>query len=224
MPVSELCEQHHLQPTVFYRWQRQLFEQGAAAFQSNPNREATQLKQKIGKLEEKVAKKNEVLGELMEAHIELKKKSWGRMKTGWRRKTLRNEVVDFVHHWVPKVPISQQKMLKRIGIGSSKFYDWEQRYGQDNRHNASLPRKWWLADWEKEAIVNYYDQHPDEGYRSLSYQMLDEEVVAVSPSSVYRVLKNAGRLKKWDTKPSQKGTGFQQPESHMSIGILTYPI
>ena len=73
VPVSELCEQHHLQPTVFYRWQRQLFEQGAAAFQSNPNREATQLKQKIGKLEEKVAKKNEVLGELMEAHIELKK-------------------------------------------------------------------------------------------------------------------------------------------------------
>lgn len=147
------------------------------------------------------------------------------MKTGWRRKTLRNEVVDFVHHWVPKVPISQQKMLKRIGIGSSKFYDWEQRYGQDNHHNASLPRKWWLADWEKEAIVNYYDQHPNDGYRSLSYQMLDEEVVAVSPSSVYRVLKNAGRLKKWATKPSQKGTGFQQPEKphqhwHIDVSYL----
>ena len=71
--VSELCEQHHLQPTVFYRWQRQLFEQGAAAFQSNPSREASQLKQKIEQLEEKVAKKNEVLGELMEDHIALKK-------------------------------------------------------------------------------------------------------------------------------------------------------
>jgi len=148
------------------------------------------------------------------------------MKTGWRRKTLRNEVVDFVHHWVPRIPINQQQILRRIGIGSSKFYDWEQRYDQDNRHNASLPRKWWLADWEKEAIVNYYDQHPDEGYRSLSYQMLDEEVVAVSPSSVYRVLKNAGRLKKWaTTKPSQKGKGFQQPEKthehwHIDVSYL----
>jgi len=73
VPVSELCDQHHLQPTVFYRWQRQLFEQGAAAFQSSPNRETNQLKQKIGKLEEKVTRKNEVLGELMEAHIALKK-------------------------------------------------------------------------------------------------------------------------------------------------------
>ena len=72
-PVSELCEQHHLQPTVFYRWQRQLFEQGATAFQRSPNRETSQLKQKIEKLEEKVARKNEVLGELMEDHIALKK-------------------------------------------------------------------------------------------------------------------------------------------------------
>ena len=147
------------------------------------------------------------------------------MKTGWRRKELRNEVVDFVHGWVPRVPINQREMLKQIGIGSSKFYDWEQRYGQDNRHNASLPRKWWLADWEKDAIVKYHDQHSDEGYRSLSYQMLDEEVVAVSPSSVYRVLKNAGRLKKWATKPSQKGKGFQQPEKphqhwHIDISYL----
>ena len=134
------------------------------------------------------------------------------MKKSWHKKTQRNEVVDFVHHWAPRVPVTQQQMLKRIGIGSSKFYDWEQRYGQDNQHNANLPRKGWLADWEKEAIVQYHDQHLDDGYRSLSYQMLDEEVVAVSPSSVYRVIKGAGRLKKWTSKPSRKGKGFQQPE------------
>jgi transposase-like protein len=73
VPVSDLCDQYQLHPTVFYRWQRQLFEQGAAAFQNDEKREVTQLKKKIEKLESKVATKNEVLGELMEAHIALKK-------------------------------------------------------------------------------------------------------------------------------------------------------
>ncbi|MDX9865094.1 MAG: transposase [Anaerolineaceae bacterium] len=73
VPVSDLCDQYQLHPTVFYRWQRQLFEQGAAAFQNDEKREVVQLKKKIEKLESKVVTKNEVLGELMEAHIALKK-------------------------------------------------------------------------------------------------------------------------------------------------------
>ena len=72
-PVSEICDQHQLQPTVFYRWQQQLFESGAAAFQSEQNREISKLKRQIDQLEEKVTKKNEVLGELMEEHVALKK-------------------------------------------------------------------------------------------------------------------------------------------------------
>ena len=71
--VSQICEENQLQPTVFYRWQRQFFEQGAAAFKNDQDKERTRLEKKIASLEEKVAKKNEVLGELMEAHIELKK-------------------------------------------------------------------------------------------------------------------------------------------------------
>jgi transposase len=72
-PVSEICDQYDLQPTVFYRWQKQLFEKGASAFENNQDRTEKRLKQKIENLEEKIIKKNEVLGELMEAHIELKK-------------------------------------------------------------------------------------------------------------------------------------------------------
>jgi len=73
IPVSELCERHQLQPTVFYRWQRQLFEKGAVAFQSGQDREAKRLKQKVAQLEAKVTRKNEVLSELMEEHVALKK-------------------------------------------------------------------------------------------------------------------------------------------------------
>jgi len=67
-----------------------------------------------------------------------------------------------------------------------------------------------LEEWEKEAIIQYYYKHPLEGYRRLSYMMLDENIVAVSPSSVYRVLKTA-ELLKVKTSISKKGTGFQQP-------------
>jgi len=78
-PVSEICEEQDLQPSVFYRWQKQFFEEGSAAFQSQ-NSEKTQitkLKQKVAVLERKLQTKNEVLSELMEEHVQLKKKSGG---------------------------------------------------------------------------------------------------------------------------------------------------
>ncbi len=71
--VSELCDQYQLQPTVFYRWQKQFFEKGSLAFEGGKGGETAALKRTITKLEEKIAVKNEVLGELMEDHIELKK-------------------------------------------------------------------------------------------------------------------------------------------------------
>jgi len=80
-----------------------------------------------------------------------------------------------------------------------------------NEHNGRIPRDFWLEDEERTAIVAYHDTHPLEGYRRLTYMMLDHDIVAVSPSTVYRVLKDAGRLdRKWN-KPSRKGTGFVQP-------------
>lgn len=86
------------------------------------------------------------------------------------------------------------------------------RYGNENQHNAPIPRWFWLEDNEKEAVLAYYANHPEEGYRRLSYMMLDEDIAAVSPSSVYRVLTGAGKLRKWPQKPSGKGKGFQQPQ------------
>jgi transposase InsO family protein len=72
-------------------------------------------------------------------------------------------------------------------------------------------RDWWLQEWEKEAIINYHDRHPLDGYRRLTFMMLDDNVVAVSPASVYRVLKQARRLDRRRFSPSKKGTGFVQP-------------
>jgi transposase InsO family protein len=81
-----------------------------------------------------------------------------------------------------------------------------------NEHNGWVPRDFWLQEWEKQAIINFHWNNPLEGYRRLSFMMLDADVVAVGPSSVWRVLSQAGLLRKWTGKASRKGTGFEQPE------------
>ena len=72
-PVSEVCEELGLQPTVFYRWQKEFFENGAAAFQPNNRGLPTAERQRIEKLEKKIQTKDEVPAELMAEHIALKK-------------------------------------------------------------------------------------------------------------------------------------------------------
>jgi len=123
----------------------------------------------------------------------------------------RDEVIDYVRTWADKTELKVRQLVGWIGIDRSKYYQWRQRYGQVNEHNAWIPRDSWLADWEKQAIVAYFQNHPLEGYRRLTYMLMDADVVAVSPASVYRVLKAAGLLGRWNGKPSSKGKGFVQP-------------
>jgi len=98
-----------------------------------------------------------------------------------------------------------------IGLATSKWHSWKHRYGKANEHNAWIPRDHWLEEAEKQAIIDFHALFPLEGYRRLTFMMLDADVVACSPSSVYRVLKGAGLLERHNTKPSTKGTGFVQP-------------
>jgi len=75
-PVSDLCDQYGIHPTLFYRWQKEFFENGHAAFDHHGKRRkaAADVKdRKIAALEEKLQRKNEVLAELMEEHVQLKK-------------------------------------------------------------------------------------------------------------------------------------------------------
>ena len=128
---------------------------------------------------------------------------------------MRDQIVDFVRRWSEKTEIGAARFIGWLGVTSSKFYDWRDRYGKVNEHNGWVPRDFWLDDWEKKAIVDFHMKNPLEGYRRLTFMMLDREIVAVSPSSVWRVLGQAGLLAKWNGKESKKGTGFEQPlEAH----------
>jgi len=134
-------------------------------------------------------------------------------------------VIDYLRVWHEKTEIAACQLVKWLGISQSKYFDWRQRYGQVNEHNSWIPRDHWLTDEEKRTILEFWDANPLEGYRRLSYMLIDRDLVAASSSSVYRVLRDAGVLKRTTSSPSQKGTGFTQPASvhehwHLDISYL----
>ena len=142
-----------------------------------------------------------------------KKRKWGTLNSVWVRPDLRDQIVDSVRERAAQTELPAKQLMAWIGISTSKFFDWKRRYGEVNEHNALVPRDHWLEDWEKQAIVNFYQAHPDDGYRRVTYMMMDVDVVAASPSTVYRVLSQADVLRRWEIKPSKKGKGFTQPSS-----------
>jgi len=116
-----------------------------------------------------------------------------------------------VRCWSNKTEIALSRFIAWLAIAPSKYYDWKSRYGKANEHNAWIPRDFWVEDWEKQAILNFYADHTTDGYRRVAFMMLDADLVAVSPSTVYRVLANAGVLGSWNRGPTGKGKGFLQP-------------
>ena len=121
---------------------------------------------------------------------------------------LRDRIVDFVRERAEQTELPALRLVGWIGIGASTFFDWKRRDGQVNEHNAWAPRGHWLEDWEKQASIDFYPSHPDDGYRRVTDMMMDADIVAASPSSVYRVLSQAGALRRWAAKPGKKGKDF----------------
>ena len=123
----------------------------------------------------------------------------------------RDAVVDFVCNLSERTELPTQRVVGWIGIARAKFYDWQDRYGKANEHNAKVPRDHWLTDDERGRIIAFQQQFPLEGYRRLTFMMLDRDVVAVSPTTTWRVLTAAGLLARWNKGPTKKGTGLFQP-------------
>lgn len=131
-------------------------------------------------------------------------------------------MIDYVSKWTVRADLPAKQLLGWIGLPTSKYHLWRQHYGRPHAHNSHIPRDGWLDAWEKQAIIDYHRRFPLEGYRRLTYMMLDQDIVAVSPTSVYRVLKGAGLLDRNRWAPSKKGKGFVQPvgpHEHWHIDI-----
>jgi len=103
----------------------------------------------------------------------------------------RDAIMDFIAHWSERTEIRALQLVSWIGLSRSKFYSWRDRYGKANEHNALVPRDHWLDPWEKVAIYQPPSPVPAGRLPPADFMMLDRGLVAVSPSSTYRVLKAA---------------------------------
>jgi putative transposase len=138
---------------------------------------------------------------------------------------VRDAVIDFVKAWTAKAGLTAKRLLGWVGLAPSKYHAWADRYGTVNEHNGPVPRDHWLTADEQKAIVNFHREHPLEGYRRLCYMMIDRDVVACAPASVYRVLSRNGLLSRWRPRASARGAGFDQPSRphehwHVDVSYL----
>jgi putative transposase len=137
----------------------------------------------------------------------------------WVEMEIRDEVTSHITYLSFRSGIPVKRLLFIIGLSKVKFHRWLKRTGIANRHNGEIPRAHWLTPDEVEKVENFVREHYcfndfflRDGYRRITYKMIDLDIVAASPSSVYRILKRANLLNKWNTnKRSLKGTGFKQP-------------
>ena len=134
-------------------------------------------------------------------------------------------MVDFVTKWSTVTELPAKDFIAWLDLPRGKYYDWKKRYGRVNEHNGKVPRDHWIESWERQAIIDFFDAHPLDGYRRLAFMALDEGCVAVSPSTTFLVLQAAGRLDRFNGRPSKKGTGFAQPSGphhhwHIDISYL----
>jgi len=153
----------------------------------------------------------------------------------WVEPEIRDSVVKHITYLSFRSSIPVKKLLPYIGLCRVKFYKWVKRAGVPNRHNGKIPKTHWLTPAEIKTIEDFAREHYAEndyflkdGYRRIAYKMLDLNIAAVHPSSVYRILKKAGLLNKWNTnKRNLKGGGFKQPDYshnhwHVDIKYLNF--
>lgn len=122
-------------------------------------------------------------------------------------------MVDSVERLCKLTGLPRYPMIAHLGIVRTKYFDWVKRQGTPTRHNAAVPRDFWITPEEKEAILAYHAAHPLDGYRRLSMMMLDASVASVSPATVYRILRQANVIDKHPESTSTRGRGFVQPQN-----------
>lgn len=113
-----------------------------------------------------------------------------------------------------------------LSLSMGKYYYWRKHIDQPACQSVA-PKSHYLLEWEKEAIIAYRYDHFEEGYRRLTFMMLDESVVAVSAASVYRVLKEVDLLATQWRHRKARGSGFVQPSAphqhwHLDISYINF--
>jgi len=127
------------------------------------------------------------------------------VKRQWVQPEVRDDVVSTIESLCQRCAIPRTNLLNWASIRRSVY--------------GVPPRPDRVTEKEREAVLQYAQSHSGEGYRRMTYMMIDEDVAAISPTTVYRILR-ARDLMGRTPHPSAKGTGFKQPKrahSHWHI-------
>src|SRR5258708_21274319 len=145
VPVSDLCEELSLKPTVFYRWQKEFFENGAVAFQAQecPDCQVEEKQKRIEYLEKKVQTKDGGPGRVDGGARRAKKNTWGTLTGNWVPHDVRDQVVDFVRRWSEKTEIGVGfGVVARCGVTEKHV-----AAARNLKHGMSAPNLLTTADF-----------------------------------------------------------------------------
>jgi hypothetical protein len=131
--------------------------------------------------------------------------------------------VDFVWRWSEKTEIGAGRFIVWLDITASKFYDWRERYGKVNEHNGWVPRDFWLEDWEKQAIIGFHLKNPLEGYRQLTFMMLDAEPWRSARPACGECSARSGSCKSRTGSRRRRARASRSRWQHISTGTSMFP-
>lgn len=106
-----------------------------------------------------------------------------------------------------------RRILRKLGLPKSRYYAWRERAEQERLADArSVPTlsPYRILEEEREAVIGYALRHPREGYRRLTWMMVDADVAYISPASTYRILEDADLLYRWK-RSSRSGPPPPEP-------------
>ena len=108
-------------------------------------------------------------------------------------------------------------LLAFAGIPERTWREWQGRRGLQTRHNNNIPRSYYLTPGEEAAIVRFCQDncvlHPEKGYRTLCWEMVDKNIAFVGASSVYNVIKRHKLDKEWAQMTEKAEGEFEQPKA-----------
>lgn len=131
-----------------------------------------------------------------------------------------------VRHLNKRAEFPIKESLKIIGLPRSTYFDWARTGGKSERPVPTCPKSHCITPEERQAVITFANKHREEGYRKLTYMMLDAGVAALRPSTVYNILREADLIGRWKVPAtSAHKKGFDQPDQpheqwHTDIAYL----
>lgn len=122
-----------------------------------------------------------------------------------------HDVVTTIQRLKTRAGFPVARSLTVLRLPRATYFRWAKAGGKAARPAAVVPKAHWITPDERSAIVAFARVHPELGYTRLTYQMADSGVAAVSPSTVYTILKGEGLLGRWQPAQAAHRTGFVQP-------------